>query len=136
MHNLPIRRLLAAALILTTLSGATTRGCEGGPAPAPADRHGSHTYRFIAEGTPRRAHVFLKIGSFVHVDAARNLPWHERHTVAPHQFVEFSVTVINITPARDVVTCTVLDSEGREVVPQSRPAVHADCSLAALEQPA
>jgi hypothetical protein len=138
MHNLSIRRLLAAALILTALAGGSVGcGAEGGTAPPPA-QHGSHTYRFVAEGTPRRAHIFLKIGSFVHVDAARNLPWDndgKRITVAPHQFVEFSVTVIDITPARDVVTCTILDAEGREKA-RSGPAVHANCPLAALEQPA
>jgi hypothetical protein len=112
---------------VTALAGGT--GCES------VAGHTSHTYRFIAEGSPRRAHVKLKIGSFVHVDAARNLPWHTRETVAPHQFVDFSVTLIDVRNVHDHVSCTVLDPEGREVA-RGRPAAHADCSLAALEIPA
>jgi hypothetical protein len=132
MHNLPIRRLLAAVLLLAALAGGSVGcGAEGGIAP---EQHGSQTYRFVAEGTPRRAHVFLKVGSFVHVDDARNLPWETRQTVAPHQFVVFTVMLIDYNP-RDSVSCKILNAAG-ETQDEDGPKVWAQCGLVPYGQPA
>jgi hypothetical protein len=129
-------RLVLAAALLAALTGATSRGCvpEAGTAPN-GGRPGTHTYKLRAEGTPRRAHVYAKVGSFVHIDELRNLPWGKTVTARPNQDVTLNVSLVDVLSTKDAVTCTILNTAGEEL-DRDGPNVVAKCYLLAIEQPA
>ena len=127
-------RVVAAALLLSTLTAATGRECTGEAGTVP--QRGNPQDRdliLLAEGTARTAHITIMIDKLKAVDEEQTLPSRIHITLHPDEFLEFTVVAIRLGSG---VKCTIM-SAGGKVIDHDPPkgyAVHADCKLAALKE--
>lgn len=126
-------RLLAAMLLLATLTGAAMRGCAGEAGPAPKQQADSDAVYFLVRSSSFRVHVRATIGRKLIRDDPTVVPWKDGpHPVKPTDHVELRATLMDL--GDEWVFCAILDKDGHEITSEEvhTPEDSAHCLLAPL----
>jgi hypothetical protein len=132
MHNLPIRRLLAAALLLALTASSA---CEAGSAPAPspttspakavpkqsqarpglAGEFSRLTLRAEGRAGARNGAIWVLIDDAPVINRDEALPWHEDVSILNTNSLEFHVTLVDLLSGKGQVKCWIYDRRGKKI---------------------